>query len=62
MKIETPVQRYRRQAAECEINAKKAANGTDREAWQHLAEDWSKLAMDAEASARATLGHSRKHT
>jgi hypothetical protein len=52
MKLETPAQRYRRQAAECEVNAKNAANGTDREAWQRLAQDWSKLAQGAEVNPR----------
>jgi hypothetical protein len=44
MKSETPAHRYRREAAECDVNAEKATNGVDREAWQRLAEDWTKLA------------------
>jgi hypothetical protein len=48
MKVETPAQRYRRQAAECEQKAEKA-NGADRTAWQRLAEDWTRLAQGAEA-------------
>jgi hypothetical protein len=52
MKLETLAQRYRRQAAECEFNAKEAANGVDREAWQRLAEDWIKLAAGADANPR----------
>jgi len=52
MKSETPAQRYRREAAECEQNADKATNGADRRAWQSLAEDWTKLALGAEANPR----------
>jgi hypothetical protein len=51
LKLETPAQRYRRQAAECEQKAKKA-NGADRTAWERLAEDWRKLARGAEANPR----------
>jgi len=50
MKLETPAQRYRREAAECEHHAEKATNGADRKAWQSLAEDWTKLALGAEAN------------
>lgn len=52
MKLETSAQRYRRQATECEFNAKKAANGADQLAWQSLAEDWSRLAQGAELNPR----------
>jgi hypothetical protein len=52
MKLETPAQRYRREAAECELNAQHAMNGIDREAWQRLAEDWTKLAHGAAANPR----------
>jgi hypothetical protein len=39
------VQRYRRQAEECELNAERTTNGADRDAWNRLAEDWTKLAL-----------------
>jgi hypothetical protein len=52
MKLETPAQRYRRVAAECELSAKKATNGADQDAWQRLAEDWTKLAQGAEVNPR----------
>jgi hypothetical protein len=52
MKLETPAKHYRRQAVECEFNAKKAANDVDREAWQRLAEDWAKLAIGADVNPR----------
>jgi hypothetical protein len=52
MKLETLVHRYRREAAECELNAEKATNAGDRLAWQHLAEDWTKLARGAEVNPR----------
>ena len=48
MNLETPAQRYRREAAECELNAEKATNGADRQAWQSLSDDWLKLARGAE--------------
>jgi len=56
MKFETPAQRYRRQAAECELNAKKAENGVDQAAWQSLAADWTKLAQGAELNPRLASG------
>jgi hypothetical protein len=52
MKSETLVHRYRRQAAECELNAEKSTNVADRLAWQRLAEDWAKLARGAEVNPR----------
>ena len=48
MKSETPAQRYRREAEECQLNAKKAKKPVDQEAWQRLAADWMKLARGAE--------------
>lgn len=48
MKSETPAQRYRREAEECERNAEKSMNGADREAWSRLADDWTRLALGAE--------------
>jgi hypothetical protein len=50
MKSEIPAHRYRREAAECELNAERATNRADREAWQRLANDWMKLAQAAEAN------------
>jgi hypothetical protein len=52
MKPDNPAQRYRRQASECELNAKTAANGVDREAWEKLAHDWAKLAKGADVNPR----------
>jgi hypothetical protein len=54
MKLEAPLHRYRREAAECELKAEKATNAFDRMAWQRLAEDWTKLAQGAEANPRMT--------
>jgi hypothetical protein len=48
MKSETPAQRYRREAEECELNAQRAMRTADREAWLRLAADWMKLAESAE--------------
>jgi len=56
MKLETPAQRYRREAAECEQSAKKATNRADQEAWQRLAEDWTKLARGAAVNPRLSAG------
>ncbi len=50
MKTENDAHRYRREAAECELSAEKATNRADREAWEGLAEDWTKLARAAEAN------------
>ncbi len=52
MKPETPQDRYRREAEECELNATKARNTVDRLAWKRLAEDWTKLARGAEVNPR----------
>jgi hypothetical protein len=48
MKSETPAQRYRREADECQLNAQRAIRVADREAWLKLAVDWRKLAESAE--------------
>jgi hypothetical protein len=48
MKLETPAQKYRREAEECKLNAKRAMGAVDREAWLRLAADWMKLAESAE--------------
>jgi hypothetical protein len=52
MNSEIPENRYRRQAAECERNAKQATKAADRLAWLQLAEDWMKLAPVAEVNPR----------
>jgi hypothetical protein len=52
MKLEAPAHRYRREAAECELNAQKAANAVDQLAWRRLADDWMKLARAAEVNPR----------
>jgi hypothetical protein len=52
MKSETPAHRYRREAAECELNAEKATNTADRLAWQRLAEDWTRLARGSDVNHR----------
>ncbi len=62
MKLETPAQRYRHEAAECEVNAEKATNGVDREAWQRLAEDWMKVARGAEINPRLITSDARQLT
>jgi len=48
MKLETPAQRYRREAEECQLSAQRAMRQADREAWLKLAADWTKLAESAE--------------
>ena len=60
MKFETPAQRYRRRAAECEFNAEEATNGADREAWRRLAEDWSKLALAAAVNLRLDISDAKQ--
>jgi hypothetical protein len=47
-KSETPAQRYRRQAEECRLQAKKAMRTVDREAWLRLAADWTRLARSTD--------------
>ena len=60
MTLETPAQRYRREAAECELNAEKATNGADRQAWQRLSEDWIKLARGTEINPRLCASNARQ--
>jgi hypothetical protein len=48
MNRETPAQRYRREAEECEQRANGAIRAADRAAWLKLAADWTKLAESAE--------------
>jgi hypothetical protein len=50
MNTESDAHRYRREAAECKLNAGNAMNRVDREAWDHLADDWMELARAAEAN------------
>jgi len=58
MKSETPAQRYRREAEECQLQAEAAQRQVDREAWLRLAADWMKLAKSAELNPLLeTLGH-----
>jgi hypothetical protein len=45
---EAPAQKYRRKAEECRQKAETADGAADKQAWQHLAEDWSKLALGVE--------------
>jgi hypothetical protein len=52
MKSEAAEHHYRRQAAECELNAEKAMKAADQLAWRRLAEDWTKLAMTAAVNSR----------
>ena len=52
MKSEASYHRYRREAAECELNAEKATNAVDRLAWKILAEDWMELARRADVNPR----------
>lgn len=52
MPSKTHADRYYRQAAECQLNAEKATNADDRLAWQHLAEDWAKLARGCAVNPR----------
>jgi hypothetical protein len=48
MMSQTAAQRYRREAEECEVKAKRAEKWVDQEAWLRLAVDWKKLARAAE--------------
>ena len=50
VKTENDAHRYYCEAAECELNAEKATNRADREAWKCLADDWTKLARAAEVN------------
>jgi hypothetical protein len=58
MKLETPAQRYRREAEECQLHAQRATKKVDREAWFRLAADWMKLAESAKLNPMLdTLRH-----
>jgi hypothetical protein len=50
VKTENDAHRYYCEAAECELNAEKATDPADREAWKCLADDWMKLARAAEGN------------
>jgi hypothetical protein len=45
---ENDVQRFRGEAKECRRLAERANSPIDKEAWLRLAEDWIKLAEEAE--------------
>ncbi len=46
------LERYRRKAAECEDEATEATSASAREAWLQAAEEWRKLAKEAEEKTR----------
>jgi hypothetical protein len=54
MKSQTAAQRYRREAEECELKARRAEKWVDQEAWLRLAIDWKKLARAAEQTTDRT--------
>jgi hypothetical protein len=61
MKSETPAQRYRREAEECQLNAQRAIRSVDRDAWLKLDADWTKLAESVELNPMLdTLRHSSR--
>jgi hypothetical protein len=45
-------EKFHKEAEECRQMAKQAANPQDKEAWVRLAEDWLKLAQEAERGTR----------
>jgi hypothetical protein len=49
---QTDAERFRKEAQECRELAEKATSPADKEAWLHLAEDWLKLAQEAEQGTR----------
>ena len=53
MAPESSAARFRHQAEECELNARKAIRPLDQEAWLRLAADWVKLAQSAELADKA---------
>ena len=48
MMPETPAEKYRREAEACRLKAKEATNSVDKQAWQRLAADWTKLAQSSD--------------
>jgi hypothetical protein len=49
---QTDAERFRKKAEECRDLAEKAMSPLDKEAWLRLAEDWLKLAREAERGTR----------
>jgi len=47
---ENRADRYRRKAEECRHAAQQATSGVDKNDWLKLAEEWLKLAADADKS------------
>ena len=50
---ENDVERFRYEARECRQLAERATNSIDKQAWLRLAEDWIKLAEEAERTHSA---------
>ena len=50
MNLEAAANHFRREAAECKMNAEKTNNLSDRRAWENLARNWTKLAFAADAN------------
>ena len=48
MMPETPAEKYRREAEACRLKAKEATHSVDKQAWQRLAADWTKLAQSSD--------------
>jgi hypothetical protein len=46
---EEDISLYRSRADECRLQAEKAVNPIDKEAWLRLATDWTKMAQAVEA-------------
>jgi len=66
MTLENVADRFRREAEECELNARKAMRPLDREAWLRLAAKWAKLAQGAALASEARtvsgrIGFGRKN-
>jgi hypothetical protein len=49
---QTDAERFRKEAEECRELAENAMSPLDKEAWGRLAEDWLKLAREAERGTR----------
>lgn len=50
MTSNTRAQKFRLESEECQLNAEKAENPADREAWLQLANHWTRLAQAAQLS------------
>ncbi|WGR73690.1 MULTISPECIES: hypothetical protein [unclassified Bradyrhizobium] len=48
----TDAERFRKEAEECRQMAARAINPADRDGWLKLADDWIKLASEAERKER----------